>query len=49
MVIYYAAYAKLLAQIIRLWAHYPNHPIHYVRLDIAREFTLKFFDDYCVE
>ena len=31
----YAAYAKLLAQMIRLRAHYPNHPINSIRLDNA--------------
>jgi hypothetical protein len=36
-----AAYAKLLAQMIRLRTHYPNHPINSIRLDIAREFTSK--------
>ena len=43
-----AAYAKLLAQIIRLRAHYPDHPIKSIRLDNAGEFTSKTFDDYCM-
>lgn len=40
-----AAYAKLLAQIIHLRAHHPDHPIKSICLDNAGEFT---FDDYCV-
>ena len=43
-----AAYAKLLAQIIRLRAHYPDHPIQSIRLDNAGEFTSKKFNDYCM-
>ncbi|KAK9911207.1 hypothetical protein M0R45_035128 [Rubus argutus] len=43
-----AAFAKLLAQIIRLRAHYPDHPIKSIRLDNAGEFTSKAFDDYCM-
>ncbi|KAK9942694.1 hypothetical protein M0R45_008346 [Rubus argutus] len=43
-----AAFAKLLAQIIRLRAHYPDHPIKSIRLDNAGEFTSKTFDDYCM-
>ncbi|KAK9912309.1 hypothetical protein M0R45_036177 [Rubus argutus] len=41
-------FAKLLAQIIRLRAHYPDHPIKSIRLDNAGEFTSKTFDDYCM-
>ena len=44
-----AAYAKLLAHMIRLRAHYLNHPKNSIRLDTAREFTSKFFYDYCME
>ncbi|KAK9930894.1 hypothetical protein M0R45_018198 [Rubus argutus] len=36
-----AAFAKLLAQIIRLRAHYPDHLIKSIRLDNAGEFTSK--------
>ncbi|KAK9907163.1 hypothetical protein M0R45_002408 [Rubus argutus] len=43
-----AAFAKLLAQIIRLRDHYPDHPIKSIRLDNAGEFTSKTFDDYCM-
>ncbi|PRQ36553.1 putative RNA-directed DNA polymerase [Rosa chinensis] len=42
------AFAKLLAQIIRLRAHHPDHPIKSIRLDNAGEFTSKAFDDYCM-
>ena len=47
MVISYAAYAKLLAYMIRLRAHYPDHPIK-SGLIMLREFTSKTFDDYCM-
>ena len=43
-----AAFAKLLAQIIRLRAHHPDHPIKSIRLNNAGEFTLKAFNDYCM-
>ena len=43
-----AAFAKLLAQIIKLRAHHPDHPIKSIRLDNAGEFTSKAFDDYCI-
>ena len=46
-VISYAAYAKLLAHMIRLRAHYPDHPIK-SGLIMLREFTSKAFDDYCM-
>ena len=42
------AFAKLLAQIIRLRAHHPDHPIKSIRLDNAGEFSSKAFDDYCM-
>jgi len=41
------AFARLLAQIIRLRAHFPDHPIKSIRLDNAGEFTSKTFDEYC--
>ena len=37
------AYAKLLAQIIRLPAHYPYHPINSIRLDIAIRVYIEVF------
>jgi transposase InsO family protein len=41
------AFARLLAQIIKLRAHYPDQPIKRIRLDNAGEFTSKSFNDYC--
>ena len=41
------AFARLLAQIIRLRAHFPNHLIKLIYLDNASEFTSKTFDEYC--
>ena len=41
-------FAKLLAQMIRLRAQYPDYPIKTVRLDNAGEFTSQAFDAYCV-
>ena len=40
------AFARLLAQIIRLRAQFPDYPIKTIRLDNAGEFTSKIFDDY---
>ncbi|KAK9910989.1 hypothetical protein M0R45_034919 [Rubus argutus] len=37
----YAAYAKLLAQMIHPRAHYPNHPINSIRLDNAIRVYIK--------
>lgn len=42
------AFAKLLAQIIKLRAHFPDYPIKAIRLDNAGEFTSQAFDDYCM-
>ena len=42
------ACAKLLAQIIRLRAQFPDYPIKTIRLDNAGEFTSQAFDAYCV-
>ena len=41
------AFARLLAQIIKLWAHFPEHNIKSIRMDNAGEFTSKSFDEYC--
>ena len=41
------AFSKLLAQIIRLRAHFPDNQIKKLRLDNAGEFTSQVFDDYC--
>ena len=42
------AFAKLLAQIIKLKAHFVDYSIKSIRLDNAGEFTCKTFDDYCM-
>ena len=42
------AFAKLLAQIIKIKAHPPDYPIKSIRLDNAEEFTSQTFDDYCM-
>ena len=40
------AFAKLIAQIIRLHASFPENRIKAIRMDNAREFTSKAFNDY---
>ncbi|KAI3692362.1 hypothetical protein L6452_32176 [Arctium lappa] len=42
------AFARLLAQLIRLRAHFPDYPIKAIRLDNAGEFTFQVFNDYCM-
>ena len=42
------AFAKLLAQIIRLRTQFPDHTIKRIRLDNAGEFTSQTFNDYCM-
>ena len=42
------AFSRLLAQIIRLRAHFPDYLIKSIRLDNAREFTSQAFNDYCM-
>ena len=42
------AFAKLLAQIIKLRAQFPDHSIKSIRLDNAGEFTSQTFNDYCM-
>src|SRR6187200_1099068 len=42
------AFAKFLAQIINLRAHFPDYTIKRVRLDNAGEFTSQSFNDYCM-
>ena len=42
------AFAKLLAQIIRLRAQFPDYPIKKIRLDNASGFSSKAFDNYCM-
>ena len=40
------AFAKLLAQIIKLRAQFPDYAIKYIRLDNASEFISQIFNDY---
>ena len=42
------AFGRLLAQIIRLQAHFPDYSIKKIRLNNAGEFISKVFDDYCM-
>ena len=41
------AFARLLTQIIKLRAHFPEYSIKNIRMDNANEFTSKSFDVYC--
>ena len=41
------AFARLLAQIIKLQAHFSKYNIKSIRMDNAGEFTFKSFDEYC--
>ena len=41
-------FARLLTQIIRLRAQFPDHPIKTIRLDNAGEFSSQTFLDYCM-
>ena len=42
------AFAKLLAQIIRLREHFPDNQIKSIRLDNGAEFSFQSFNDYCL-
>ena len=42
------AFSRLLAQIIRLEAPFPDYPIKKICLDNAGKFISKAFDDYCM-
>ena len=42
------AFARLLAQIIQLRAHFPDYQIKKIRLDNAGEFTSQSFNDFCM-
>ena len=42
------AFAKLLAQIIRLRAHFLDNQIKSIRLDNAAEFSSQSFNNYCL-
>jgi hypothetical protein len=42
------AFVRLIAQIIRLRAQFPDYPIQTIRMDNAGEFTSQAFYDYCL-
>jgi hypothetical protein len=42
------AFAKIMSQIIKLKANFPEHRINSIRLDNAAEFTSQAFNDYCM-
>ena len=42
------AFAKIIAQVIRLRAHHPKHQIQSIRMDNAAEFSSNAFNDYCM-
>ena len=42
------AFARLLAQIIRLKAQFPDYTIKTIRLDNAGKFTSQTLNDYCM-
>ena len=42
------AFSRLLAQIIRLRAQFPNHPIKTIRLDNTSELSSQMFLYYCM-
>ena len=42
------AFAKIIAQVIRLRAQNPEHQIQSIRMDNAAEFSSKAFNDYCM-
>jgi transposase InsO family protein len=42
------AFAKIIAQVIRLRAHNPEHQILSIRMDNAAKFSSKAFNDYCM-
>ena len=42
------AFAKILSQLIKLKAHYPEHRIQSIRMDNAAEFSSHAFNDYCM-
>ena len=42
------AFAKIMAQLIKLKAHYPEHRNQSIRMDNAVEFSSRAFNDYCM-
>lgn len=41
-------FTRLFAQIICLWAHFPDYPIKEIQLNNVEEFTSQAFSDYCI-
>ena len=41
-------FSKMLAQIIKLRAQFPDYPIKAIRLDNAAEYSSRAFNDYCM-
>ena len=41
-------FVRLLAQMIKLRAQFPDYPIKAIRLDNVDEFTSQTFTDYCM-
>lgn len=41
-------FARLLAQLIRIRAYFPNYPVKKIRLDNAAEFSSQVFNEYCI-
>ena len=42
------AFAKIIAQLIKLKAHYSQHRIQSIRMDNAVEFSSRAYNDYCM-
>jgi len=42
------AFAKIMAQLIKLNTRYPKHRIQSIRMDSAAEFSSRAFNDYCM-
>jgi hypothetical protein len=42
------AFAKIMAQVIKLKAQYPEHRIQSIRMDNAAEFSSRAFNNYCM-
>ena len=42
------AFARFIAQIIKLRAHHPEHRIKIIRMDNAAEISSKAFNEYCM-
>jgi hypothetical protein len=42
------AFAKIIAQVIKLKAEHPEHQIQSIRMDNVAEFSSRAFNDYCM-